>query len=142
MVAQTDASCQPRAVVVHLEHAAAACRAVVGTIRLARLTFLAEANLAVGFDGKGRGRTLGIVSGEGTVSAVVGGTTWWGEDGSGVGPVEESVEDEGKERRPEACYGALLAIKTSASKLCLGGRLGSGAMSHFGSFRGEHTNPT
>ena len=38
---------------VHLEHAAVACRAMVCSIRLLGLAFLTEANIARGLDRKG-----------------------------------------------------------------------------------------
>lgn len=71
---------------------------MVRAVWLAGLAFLAEADFPVGLDGEGGrvgGRTR-LVGGQGTVPAVVGRAAGRGEDGRCVGPVEESVEDDGK----------------------------------------------
>ena len=101
VVAQADARGQPGAVVVHLEHAAAAGRAVVGAVGLAGLALLAEAHLAVGLDREGRDG--GRVHGQGAIAIVVGGAAGRGEDGRGVAPIEHQVEGDAPERSWLAC---------------------------------------
>lgn len=100
MVAQSDAGGEPGAMVVHLEDAPPAGRAMVRAVGLAGLAFLAEANLAVGLDGEGgrAGGRTGLVGGQGAVPAVVGRAARSGEYGLRVGPVQESVEDDCKQR--------------------------------------------
>lgn len=93
MVSEPDAGGQPGAVVVHLQHAALASRAVVGAIGLACLAFLAEPELAIRLDGKGGGVGSGD-GGQGRIAHAVRGTTGIGEDGRGVAPVEHGVEEE------------------------------------------------
>lgn len=95
VVPEPDTGGEPGAVVVHLEDAAAARGAVVRAVRLPSLAFLAEARLAVGLDGEGRGVVGAGLSGrEEAVAVVVGRGAGVGEDGGGVGPVEEDVEYE------------------------------------------------
>lgn len=53
MVAEADAGGEPGAVMVHLEDAAPAGRAVVRAVRFPSLALLTEPGLAVGFYGKG-----------------------------------------------------------------------------------------
>lgn len=60
MVVQSDACGEPRAVVVHLQHAFLACATVVRAVRLAGLALLAEANIAIGLDGEGGGARRGV----------------------------------------------------------------------------------
>lgn len=98
MVAQSDAGGEPGAMVVHLEDAPPAGRAVVSAVGLAGLAFLAEAYLPVGLDGKGgrAGGRTGFVGGQGAVPAIVGRAAGRREHGRCVGPVQESVEDDGK----------------------------------------------
>lgn len=55
VVAQANAGGEPGAMVVHLEDAPTAGRAVVGAVGLAGLAFLAVAKLAVALDGEGCG---------------------------------------------------------------------------------------
>lgn len=84
--------------VVHLEDAPPAGRAVVRAVGLAGLTFLAEAYLPIGLDGEG-GRVGGrnrFVGGQGAIPAIVGRAAGRREYGRCVGPVQESVEDDGK----------------------------------------------
>lgn len=98
MVAQSDAGGEPGAMVIHLEDAPPAGRAVVRAVGLAGLAFLAEAYLPVGLDregGRAGGRT-GLVGRQGAVPAIVGRASGRGEYGRCVGPVQESVEDDGK----------------------------------------------
>ena len=83
MVAKPDTRSQPGAVVVHLQHAAAAGRAVVGAVGLSCLALLAETYLAVGFYGKGGGIGMNVGR-EGAVAIVVGRAARRGEDGDGV----------------------------------------------------------
>jgi hypothetical protein len=93
VVVQADAGGQPGAVVVHLEHAAAAGRAVVGAVGLAGLALFAEAQFAVGLDGEGGG--LGRdVGRQRAVAMVVGRAAGRVEDGSRVAPVEQEVEED------------------------------------------------
>lgn len=87
MVAQPDASREPGTVVVHLQDTATTCRAVVGTVRLPCLAFLAEAELAISFHGKG-GRGSVFVCRQGAVAAVVGSATGGCEDCGRICPVE------------------------------------------------------
>ena len=100
MVAQPDAGGEPGAMVVHLEDAPPAGRAVVCAVGLAGLAFLAETYLAVGLDGEGgrAGGRTGLVGRQGAISAVVGRAAGRGEHGRCVGPVQESVEGDGKQR--------------------------------------------
>lgn len=100
MIAQSDAGGEPGAMVVHLEDAPPAGRAMVRAVGFTGLAFLAEANLPVGLDGEGGrvgGRTR-LVGGQGAVTAVVGRAARRREHGRSVGPVQESVEDDGKQR--------------------------------------------
>lgn len=92
MVAQPNARREPGTVVVHLQNAAATCRAVVGAVRLPCLAFLAEAELAISFHGKG-GRGSVFVCRQGAIAAVIGGATGRCEDCGRICPVEESVEE-------------------------------------------------
>jgi hypothetical protein len=91
--------------VVHLEHAAAAGRAVVGAVGLPGLALLAEAHLAVGLDGEGGGQRGGVC-GQSAVAIVVGGAAGRGEDGCCVAPVEEKVEDNAGQGGAPACLGS------------------------------------
>lgn len=117
MVAQADAGREPGAMVVHLEHAATARRAVVGAVRLACLTFLAEAHLAIGFHGERRGGARSLVGRERAVTRVVCGGTRRGEDGGGVGPVEHGPEDQGDGGGPEAyCHSSVKISQPSSSR--------------------------
>lgn len=50
VVAKTDAGSQPGAVVVHLEDASLAGRAMMGSVGLPSLAFLAVSNFAVALD--------------------------------------------------------------------------------------------
>lgn len=70
MISQTDTCRKPGTVVVHLEDAAATGRAVVRTIGLAGLAFLAEPNLAIALDGEGS-RLRIVLGGEETVAVIV-----------------------------------------------------------------------
>lgn len=96
VVAQADAGGEPGTVVIHLQHAPAAGRAVVGAIGLARLALFAETELAVGLDGKRRGHGGGLGR-EGAVAIVVGGATRGGEDCGCVAPVEQEIEGDAEE---------------------------------------------
>lgn len=90
VVAQPEARRQPRAVMVHLEHASAACRAVVRAVRLAGLAFLAESNFSIALDCEGcRHATLAAAARrEKAVAIVVRRRTGIRKDGRRVGPVE------------------------------------------------------
>lgn len=82
--------------VVHLQHAGAAGRAVVCAVWLARLAFLAEPEFAVRFDCKVRGGRR-YVRRERAVSIAARCGAGAGEDGCGVGPVEEDEEGDAQE---------------------------------------------
>lgn len=92
VVSQANASRKPRAVVIHLQNAAAACRAVVGTIGFPGLALLAETKLAIALDGK-RCRIVlaSLARGKEAISVIVGGRTGIREDGCGITPVEHGV---------------------------------------------------
>ena len=92
VVPEADASGEPRAMVVHLEHAAAARRAVVRAVGLAGLALLAEPDFAIAFNSEG-GRLGRLLLGrrEKAVAIVVGGRAGGSEDGGGIGPVEKDI---------------------------------------------------
>lgn len=80
--------------VVHLQDAAAASGAVVRAVRLLGLTFLAEAAGAGRLD-RQRSVCARLGGGEGTVARIGAESgTGIGEDGGGIGPVEEYVEED------------------------------------------------
>lgn len=128
VVAQAHAGREPGAVVVHLQDTALACRAVVGAVRLVRLALVAEAHAAVGgLDSEGRVlQTPALLGGQIAVAiGVAEGRAGVGEDGGGVAPVEEAVEDEAEGRGEVACAGV------SALHVCLraaGVRTGPGIL--------------
>lgn len=74
--------------VVHLEHAAAARRAVVGAVGFTCLALFAEAHLAIGFDGKCRGGSWRLVGRKSAVAGVVRSGARRCEDGGSIGPIE------------------------------------------------------
>lgn len=104
VVAQADTCRQPRAVVVHLEHAAAAGGAVVGAVGLAGLALFAEAQFAVGLNSERGGRGRGVCR-ECAVAIVVGGAAGRGKDGGGVAPVGHEVERDAEECDRFSCWG-------------------------------------
>lgn len=67
---------------------------MVRAVGLPGLAFLAEADFAVGLDRQVRGGAWGLLGWEGAVAAVVRGAPRRGEDGGGVGPVEEGIEED------------------------------------------------
>ena len=91
VVAQPDARRQPRAVVVHLQHAPPARRAVVGAVGLPGLALLAEPQVAVRLDGEGGGVGRLDVGGQRRIAGVVGRAARAREDGRGVAPVEHRI---------------------------------------------------
>ena len=60
VIAQADAGGEPGAVMVHLEHATATSRAMVGAVGLARLALFTESRLAVGLDGEAGSRRVAV----------------------------------------------------------------------------------
>lgn len=93
VVAQTDARSKPRAVMVHLQDAFATSATVVRAVGLASLAFLAEAHAAIGLDGEG-GPGGGCGRRKGRVATDIRGAAWAREDGGGIAPIEEGVEDD------------------------------------------------
>lgn len=87
--------------VIHLQDTPSACAAVMSTIRLPRLTFLAEAQLAIRLDCEGGGSWWGA-RGQGRVAVGVCRAAGLGEDGCRVGPVEHAVEQDSSNRRLRA----------------------------------------
>lgn len=90
MISKPDAGGEPRAVVIHLQHAALAGRAVVGAIGLACLAFLTKPKVSVRLDGE-RGRVRRRDGGQRRVAHAICRATGIGEDGCGVAPVEHGV---------------------------------------------------
>ena len=127
MVAKADAGRQPGTVVIHLEDAAAAGRAVVGAIGFSGLAFLAEAHLAVGFDGEGcgGGRRVGW---EGAVAVVVCRAAGGREDCGCVAPVEQEVEDEAEESDVGGCENYTERLGTKRKSDVGGSRGGQGSV--------------
>ena len=118
VVAEADAGSQPRAVVVHLQHAALACRAVMGAVGFLGLALFAEAKVAGrGFDGEGRVGVVALLLGRQVGVAVDGGQrrAWVGEDGGGVAPVEQEVERDAEEGGEFACAGGSAAAATASA---------------------------
>lgn len=115
VVAQPDTRRQPWAVVVHLEDASAACRAVVRAIWLASLALLAESKLAVALDCEGRCRAVLAAAAcrEKAVAVDIGRRPGIRKDGRRVGPVEQQIERDANGRGYRAC---ICAPDLSASR--------------------------
>lgn len=93
VVVQADASGKPRAVVIHLQNTSLARTAVMGAVGLPGLALLAEAQLAIRFDGE-RSRIRGSRGGQRRVAMGVGGAAGIGEDGRRIAPVEQKIEQD------------------------------------------------
>lgn len=95
VVFETDASGQPWAVMIHFQYAAFAAGTVMSAVWFSGLTFLAVAQFAGGLDGERcRIPVYGFLGGERRVAGgpiLVEWRAGWGEDGCGVGPVEEGI---------------------------------------------------
>ena len=125
MVAKADASGQPWTMMVHLEHAAAACRAVVGAIRLTSLAFLAEAYLTIALDSEGRSVIqVDLVRRKEPVAVIVGRRSGARKNSRRIAPIQEKVEEYTDETRSCAFstsqYSVLIAVRHDLYRKVLG----------------------
>lgn len=102
VVSQADTGGEPRAVMVHFQDTALACRAVVSAVRLPGLALVTEPDVARrSLDGEGCIlHTSSFLCGQVTVAIVeVQGRARISEDGGCVAPIKHKVEEDTEGRR-------------------------------------------
>ena len=104
VVPQAETGRQPRAVMVHLQHASSARRTMMRSVRLASLAFLAVAHPTARLD-RQRGALLGLMGRQIAVATIArGGRAGVSEHRHRVRPAQEDVQHKAEERRGNACF--------------------------------------
>jgi hypothetical protein len=91
VVPQSHTRRKPRAMMIHLQHAGPAGRAMMSAIWFPRLAFLAISQLPIRFDGEVRSNRW-CLCGQGAVAIMARRRSWTRKHSSRVRPVQEDVE--------------------------------------------------